>query len=57
LAETADYGTFSEITGVSYDWIIEEINMGSRASVYNAIKAVAEVRGAKKREWEKLCNL
>ncbi len=45
-------------TGMSYDWIIEALNMGSHSSVYNAIRASRDLSSrAKKSRWKQLCQL
>ena len=45
-------------SGMSYNWIIKELNMGSRSSVYNALRAVEDIKGRKRRsEWKQILEL
>lgn len=39
---------------VTYDWIIQELGMGSRPSVYKAIKTVESLKGKELKEWNRL---
>ena len=39
---------------VTYDWIIQELNMGSRPSVYKAMTKIEKVKGKELKEWRAL---
>ena len=39
---------------VTYDWIIQELNMGSRPSVYKAMTKIEKVKGKELKEWTAL---
>ena len=39
-------------TTMTRQWIVKELDMGSESSVYNAVKAVENMKGKAKREWD-----
>ena len=40
-------------TTVSHGWNVEHLNVGSRYSVHNAVKAIESLEGTKNRTWRK----